>query len=222
MFGRGLLWGGIDLIEQSIQGFVEGLAACEPVPGGGAAAALAGGMGAALGAMAIQFTVGKKKYADLREDLERDLALLEELSQGFLSLVEEDAAAFLPLSRVYAMPNGTQEEKEARELAMEAALMDAVQPPLGMLRLCRRTADALERIERMVSPLMISDVGCAATLTQSCAQAAALNVLVNAKLLRDDTVAQRLIRETQETSRQVAEILGPVYAKVEGALCRRY
>ncbi len=120
------------------------------------------------------------------------------------------------------MPNGTQEEKEARELAMEAALMDAVQPPLGMLRLCRRTADALERIERMVSPLMISDVGCAATLTQSCAQAAALNVLVNAKLLRDDTVAQRLIRETQETSRQVAEILGPVYAKVEGALCRRY
>ena len=155
------------MIEQSIQGFVEGLAAREPVPGGGAPAALAGGMGAALGAMAIQFTVGKKKYADLREDLERDLALLEELSQGFLSLVEEDAAAFLPLSRVYAMPNGTQEEKEAREQAMEAALMDAVQPPLGMLRLCRRTADALERIERMVSPLMISDVGCAATLTQS-------------------------------------------------------
>ena len=93
--------------------------------------------------------------------------------------------------------------------------------PLGMLRLCRRTADALERIERMVSPLMISDVGCAATLTQSCAQAAALNVLVNAKLLKDDTVAQRLIRETQETSRQVAEILGPVYAKVPRRLPAR-
>ena len=84
------------MIEQSIQGFVEGLAAREPVPGGGAAAALAGGMGAALGAMAIQFTVGKKKYADLREDLERDLALLEELSQGFLSLWRRMPPRFCP------------------------------------------------------------------------------------------------------------------------------
>jgi len=55
--------------ELTLYGFAEKLASKEGVPGGGGAAALAGALGAALGAMAANLTVGKPKYAHVEADL---------------------------------------------------------------------------------------------------------------------------------------------------------
>ena len=46
--------------EQTIKEFLEVLSSREPVPGGGGASALAGALGAALGLMVGNLTVGKK------------------------------------------------------------------------------------------------------------------------------------------------------------------
>ena len=40
-----------------------------PVPGGGGASALVGAVGTALGNMVGALTVGKKKYADVEEEM---------------------------------------------------------------------------------------------------------------------------------------------------------
>ena len=49
--------------------FVEVLASKAPVPGGGGASALVGAIGTALGNMVGSLTVGKKKYADVEEEM---------------------------------------------------------------------------------------------------------------------------------------------------------
>ena len=49
--------------------FVEVLASKAPVPGGGGASALVGAIGTALGNMVGSLTVGKKKYADVEDEL---------------------------------------------------------------------------------------------------------------------------------------------------------
>ena len=49
--------------------FVEVLASKAPVPGGGGASALVGAVGTALGNMVGSLTVGKKKYADVEEEI---------------------------------------------------------------------------------------------------------------------------------------------------------
>ena len=49
--------------------FVEVLASKAPVPGGGGASALVGAVGTALGNMVGSLTVGKKKYADVEEEM---------------------------------------------------------------------------------------------------------------------------------------------------------
>ena len=49
--------------------FVEVLASKAPVPGGGGASALVGAVGTALGNMVGSLTVGKKKYADVADEM---------------------------------------------------------------------------------------------------------------------------------------------------------
>ena len=55
--------------EKSCKKFIEAAASKEPVPGGGSVAALAGALGTSLGHMVGALTVGKKKYADVEEEM---------------------------------------------------------------------------------------------------------------------------------------------------------
>ena len=59
----------MDMTLESCRLFVEMLASSTPTPGGGGAAALVGAVGTALGHMAGNLTVGKKKYADVQEQI---------------------------------------------------------------------------------------------------------------------------------------------------------
>ena len=91
------------LTELSCLQFSEQLASKAPVPGGGGTAALIGALAAGLGCMAANLTVGKKKYLPYEEDHIRIIARCSGLRQRFLELVDEDAAAFEPLSAAYSM-----------------------------------------------------------------------------------------------------------------------
>ena len=79
--------------QLSCENFVEELASKAPVPGGGGASALVGAVGAALGNMVGSLTVGKKKYADVQEDILALKARTDKLQAEFLALVERDARA---------------------------------------------------------------------------------------------------------------------------------
>ena len=62
--------------------FLDSLAAGQPTPGGGGAAALTGSQAAALVSMVINFTVGKKKYAEVEEEMRGYLARSEALREN--------------------------------------------------------------------------------------------------------------------------------------------
>ena len=56
--------------DKSCTEFIADVASKAPVPGGGSVAALVGALGAALGNMDASLTVGKKKYADVEEEMQ--------------------------------------------------------------------------------------------------------------------------------------------------------
>ena len=60
--------------------FVEVLGSKAPVPGGGGASALVGAVGTALGNMVGALTVGKKKYADVEEEMKELMAYGEPIT----------------------------------------------------------------------------------------------------------------------------------------------
>ena len=77
--------------------FMNALASKEPTPGGGGAAAMIGSVAAALGSMVANLTIGKKKYEQYQEDMDRILIFLEEAIWDINSYIEKDAEAYKPV-----------------------------------------------------------------------------------------------------------------------------
>ncbi len=100
--------------EMTTREFVDALAAQQPTPGGGGAAALTGSQAAALVSMVIQFTVGKKKYAAVEEEMKTFLAESEVLRTELLALADSDVAAFDAVAATYSMPKESDADKAAR------------------------------------------------------------------------------------------------------------
>ena len=111
--------------------FTEELMSKAPTPGGGGAAALIGSLAAALAAMATNLTIGKKKYLPYEQDHLHIIAETNTLRLRLLELMDEDAAAFEPLSRVYSLDKNA--PGYARQL--ESATLNACKAPCEMMGL---------------------------------------------------------------------------------------
>lgn len=136
------------MLEKNCLEFIDILGSKAPVPGGGGASALAGAVGTALGSMVGNLTVGKKKYADVEEEMQILLKKSEVLIKRFNQLVEDDAAVFEPLSKAYGMPAGTEEERLEKETVLQEALIKATQIPLQIAESCLTAILLLEQMQK--------------------------------------------------------------------------
>ncbi|MDD6435617.1 MAG: cyclodeaminase/cyclohydrolase family protein [Clostridiales bacterium] len=182
------------LTDRSCGDFAQVLASKESVPGGGGAAALAGALGVALCQMAGNFTLGKKKYADVQEDIERNLNEAETLRIRLVDLVEEDAKAFFPLSKAYSIPK----DDPNREKILEEATLNACKAPMEMLETLSRAMELLEEMLSIGTKMLVSDVGCGAILCKAAMESAAMNVFINTGSLKDREMANRLETRADE------------------------
>ena len=81
--------------------FVEVLASKAPVPGGGGASALVGAIGTALGNMVGSLTVGKKKYADVEEEMYELKGKADALQKELLHLIERCRGLRAPFQSIW-------------------------------------------------------------------------------------------------------------------------
>lgn len=201
-------------MEKNVEKFLETLASSAPTPGGGGAAALVGALAIALGNMVGNLTLGKKKYADVQEDIQSLNQRAEELRADFVALIDADAEAFAPLSRAYGIPK----DDPARKEIMEAALKRAAGPPLEIMRKCAEALDVIADYAEKGSALAISDAGCAAALAIAAMKAAALNVRINTKSTTDRETAGKMNAETDALLAEYEKTAGKIYENVAGRL----
>lgn len=198
----------------SCTGFVTVLASKEPVPGGGGASALVGAVGTALGNMVGSLTVGKRKYADVQADILALKARADALQQELLALVERDAEVFEPLSRAYGLPRETAEQRAEKVRVMEAALHDACQVPLEIMRACCRAIKLHGEFAEKGTAIAISDVGVGVTFCKAALQGASLNVFVNTKAMGDRAQAEAWNAQAQEMLDQYTDLADSIYRSV--------
>ena len=197
-----------DFTENSCRDFIDVLASSAPVPGGGGASALVGAIGVALGNMVGSLTVGKKRYADVEEDIVRCKKEADEITQSLLTLVAKDAEVFEPLSKAYSLPKSTPEELAKREEVMAVVLKDACEVPLQIMRTCAKGLDLMEEFAEKGSRIALSDAGVGATLLKSALQGASLNIYINTKSMKDRALAEQFnheadsLRETYEKKKK--------------------
>ena len=175
------------LLEQKTTDFLEQLSSSAPIPGGGGASAAVGAFASALGLMVTNLTVGKKKYADVEEEILEIREKLEQKKQDLVRMVDEDAEAFEPLAKAYRMPKETEEEQAEKEKVMEAALKNAAEAPLCIMKTIVDTMEMIQVLGEKGSRLAVSDAGVAILFAQ-----ASLNIFINTKMMKDQEEAERL------------------------------
>lgn len=179
------------LIDKTIIEFMDELASNAPVPGGGGAAALVGAVGVSLGDMVGELTTGKKKYADVEEDIQTLMAEAKSVKDEFLRLVDADAEAFAPLAAAYGIP----QDDPGRDEIMEKALMTGASVPMDIMRTCGKALEIIREFAEKGSRLAISDAGCAAACCKAAIRSASLNVFINTKAMKDREYAGSLNEE---------------------------
>lgn len=194
------------ILEHSTIQFLQELSSAAPTPGGGGASATVGAFAAALGMMVANLTVGKKKYADVEEEIIETREKLEDLQKKLISLTDEDAEAFKPLAAAYGMPKGTEEERIEKERVMEQALCAASEVPLEIMETMLKAMHHLKVLGVKGSRLALSDVGVGILFAQAALEGASLNVFINTKMMKNRECAEAM-NQRAETAIQKGRIL---------------
>jgi formiminotetrahydrofolate cyclodeaminase len=180
-----------DYEQLPLKRFLSDIAAAQPTPGGGAVAAATGALAAATGQMAANYTIGKKKYADVQEQATAICKRLAK-SQGMLTqLIAEDMIAYRHLQASWKLD--AEKPDTADEKA--AAIGAAIAVPFEILTIAEAILDDLNKLKDTCNPYLLSDVGVAAELAWASARAAALNVRINLPQITDSEEAASLRRQ---------------------------
>ncbi len=190
------------------------LASKAPVPGGGGASALGGSVAAALGQMVSNLTIGKKKYADVEEEVQELLGKLQALQNEFLDLADQDAKVFAPLAAAYSLPASTEEEKQVKARIMEEKLLAASLVPLQMMEKALETIEILEFLGEKGSRMAVSDVGVAVQFARTALTGAVMNVYINTKSMKNREKAEKLNAKAKKLIEEGTRQADEIYAKV--------
>lgn len=206
------------LTERTLSQFLDELASSSPAPGGGSVAALAGAAGAALASMVCNLTIGKKKYAEVEDELKAVLEQTEILRKELTQLVDKDTESFNAVMAAFALPKVTEEEQAARSSAIQEATKAATLIPLAVMKATEKALVQARTVAQKGNKNSSSDAGVAALMLQAGCAGAALNVRINLGGLKDTDFVQQIAKQTKEIARSVDTLTGEVLVEVEKSL----
>lgn len=193
-------------LEGSVRDFLDRLASRSPVPGGGSVAALAGALAAGLVSMVANLTLSSPRCAEVHPHAKVVLERSELLRAELEGLVEEDARAFLEVSKALKMSKETEDEKRVRQACLQKALARAMQVPLAVGERATAVAELAAEAARIGNVNAVSDAGVAAALALAATRAAELNVAINAAMLDDRRAAGISCEQAAGLLRRAADL----------------
>lgn len=206
------------MLEQKTTEFLETLSSSAPVPGGGGASATVGAFAAALGMMVANLTAGKKKYAEVEEEVIGIRGKLEEFRDRLVTLVDQDAESFEPLAKAYGLPKETEEQKAEKERVLETALYDASIVPLQIMKTVFEAMKCLKILGEKGSRLAVSDVGVGILFAEAALEGASLNVFINTNMMKNKEQAEELNCMADRLISEGRKLKEDVYRNVMGQI----
>ena len=199
--------------NMTIQQFAMQTASNEPVPGGGSISALA--LAAALTEMVAGLTIGKKKYADVEEEMKAAIEPMKEICAQLLDDIKRDSESFDQYMQALTLPKETEEEKAARTEAMQNGLKAAVAVPLSV---AKAACGILPYAETMVvkgNKTAVTDALVATMMARTAVLGAGFNVKINLESIKDQEYVDRIGKEVAELEKGDELRFGNVRMKYE-------
>ena len=188
-----------NLRDLSLSEFTEKLSERTPTPGGGSVAAHLTALGAALGAMAFRVTQ------------------LERIRARANLLIDEDSRAYELVMAGYKLPKLTDPEKAARSAAIQAGLLAAIAVPAETVDLAGRALELVAEGAPDINPNVVSDCASGGWCLLGAAEAAFLNVQINAASLADKAESAARLSASLERLRAARAAAGTL----NGAISRK-
>ena len=182
----------IDLASMSVGGYLDALAAAQPVPGGGAVAGVTLAQANALGSMVVGYAIGKAKFAAHDAAHRAAHETFERGRRAAIELAAEDAKAYEHLNRLWKLPKG-----DPLRAGFDAAVLEAIRAPDESLALAKSTLDALAVLVGTTSASLASDLRIAIDLAAVGARAAQENVRINLPSVADEPARTEISARTE-------------------------
>jgi len=199
--------------SETVSSYLARLAAKQPTPGGGAAAALHAAQGAALVAMVARYTTGAK-YEEHAPLVGRITQAADDLVTEALRLAEADEQAFQAVIDSYKLPSGTDDLKAARAAGIQAALIQAAQTPARLIKLSGAIVDLATELFGIANANVISDVAAAADAARAAATTARVNIDINVVAVKDPEARALLAQQTDGIEEKVVLAADALSARV--------
>lgn len=189
---------GMAIQDVTVRQFIEDTGSSAPTPGGGSVAALTASSAAALIEMVANLTIGKEKFQAVEVEMKQVQATTGELKQRFLTMIDEDCAAFNEIMAAYKLPKTSDEEKAARSLAIQEASKNAALAPFKIGEVAMSLFDLAAAVIERGNPMLVTDGAVAVLNTRAAVKSAFLNVKINLGAIKDETFVSDLQKRMTE------------------------
>lgn len=202
--------------DLTVSAFLDAVASSEPTPGGGTAAAMAGGIGVSLLMMVAGLPRSRTDEEAEKAALRDAAAALVGLRERVVALADVDATAFNQVMAAYRLPKSSESEATARTQAVQSALRAATEAPRDTLAVISEAVGHSRVIAQHGNRRAVSDVRVALELLEGAAAGAAANVEVNLPGVGDETFRKTMAADTVELANRVSEDLAAARAALGG------
>jgi glutamate formiminotransferase/formiminotetrahydrofolate cyclodeaminase len=206
------------LIDFKLDDFADETAGESMAPGGGSIAAYVGTLGVSLGTMVANLSAHKAGW-DEKWELFSDWAVKgQTYKEQLLFLVDEDTNAFNKIIDGFRMPKDTNEEKQARALAIENATIYATEIPFKVMETAFQSMEVMQAMLKDGLQNSLSDAGVGVLCARTAVIGAYFNVRINAKDIKDRTFAASILTKAAIIYKQTIAIENDTIAFIDSKI----
>lgn len=206
------------LISMSLSGFADETASESPAPGGGSISAYIGSLGISLATMVANLSSHKKGWDERWEEFSNWAEKGQQYKDELNRLVDADTKAFNQIMAAFGLPKSTDEEKKARDLAIQEATKFAIEIPFRVMQTSYNSMEVIKAMAETGNPNSVSDAGVGALCARSAVMGAFMNVRINAAGYDDKKFVNDIIAKGKEIENKTitmeTEILKTVNEKI--------
>jgi len=196
-----------NLLDLSVHDFVAAAAAKTPTPGGGSVAGVVAALGVALGEMTLNFTRGKKRFAEHAAYHDHLAERLARARQMFQDLVAEDVQAY----QLYQAAQRTDDGPE-KDQAVQLATAAAINVPREVTKLALAVLADLKELGGKCNTWLITDLLASAALCVAAARLSDYNVRINVPSVADEAAAKDIHHSSASDLAKAQDLLEQIEA----------
>jgi glutamate formiminotransferase/formiminotetrahydrofolate cyclodeaminase len=186
------------LVSMTLTDFANETASESPAPGGGSISAYVGALGISLATMVANLSSHKKGWDERWEEFSDWADKGEQLKNELVRLVDADTKAFNLIMTAFGLPKSTEEEKAARQHAIQEATKFAIEIPLMVMEASYSSMAIIKAMAETGNPNSVSDAGVGALCARSAVMGAFMNVRINAAGYDDKAFVASLIAKGKQ------------------------